>query len=359
MNNNVPAKSGFQSEASQPPIDAKIFSGKKIICVGSACKDIFFPTAEGKITETPEDLLSQKKIFFELGAKYKIEERFETLGGCAVNVACALAQLGIKPACYSKLGDDHSGRWIKSKLQEYGVDQELITIEKYFASDLSAIVVDEASGDRVIFSNQRVNGTLQIDPQKIKETEWIFIGDLQGAWEEHLQNIFQIAKEKKIRVAYNPRQSNIHDNVQKIIENIPASEIIFLNKDEVLEIVSTRGKFSKVNLENDKFIITELKKIGGQVVVMTDGAKGAWAMQGEKIWFVSAIKVKAYDSTGAGDAFSGAFLGAYLKGEKIAECLKWGIINGGSVVQFYGGQRGLMSEADLRKEAKKLEVKEI
>jgi len=112
-------------------------------------------------------------------------------------------------------------------------------------------------------------------------------------------------------------------------------------------------------LDDEKFLIAELKKIGGKIIVITDGVNGAWAMQEEKIWFVPAIKVKAYDSTGAGDAFSGAFWGAYLKGEKIAECLKWGIINGGSVVQFYGGQRGLLNEEYLRKEAQKIEVKEI
>lgn len=333
--------------------------GKKIICIGSACKDIFFPTAEGRITETPEELLSQKKISFELGAKYKIEERFETLGGCAVNVACALAKLGIKSACYSKLGEDHSGHWIKSKLQEYGIDQELVAVEKNFVSDLSAIVVDESSGDRIIFSNQKVNGTLVIDPEKINKTEWIFIGDLQGAWEDHLENIFRLVKENKIRVAFNPRQSNIHDNVQKIIQNIPHSEIVFLNKDEALEVVSALGNFSQAELENEKFLMRELKKLESQVVVITDGVNGAWATRGNEIFFVPAIKVKAYDSTGAGDAFSGAFLGAYLKGEKIEECLKWGILNGGSVVQFYGGQRGLLSEESLRKEARKIEVKEI
>ena len=216
---------------------AKIFGGKKIICIGSACKDIFFPTAEGKISETPEDLLSQKKISFELGAKYKIEERFETLGGCAVNVACALSKLGIIPYSYAKLGDDSVGQWIKSKLQEYGMNQEMITMEKDFASDLSAVIVDKRSGDRIIFSNQKVNGTLEINPQKIKEAQWIFIGDLHGALEEHLENIFQIARENKIRVAFNPRQSNIHDNVQKIIQSLPYSEIVFFNKDEALEVV--------------------------------------------------------------------------------------------------------------------------
>jgi ribokinase len=332
---------------------------KKIICIGSTCKDVFFPTAEGEITETPEDLLSQKKISFELGAKYKIEERFEALGGCAANVACAIAKLGLAPFGYSKLGDDSVGQWIKNELQKYGVNQDMIITEKNCASDLSAIIVDKISGDRVIFSNQKVNGTLEIDPQKIKEAEWIFIGDLHGAWEKHLENIFQLSQENKIKVAFNPRQSNIHDNVKKIIQGIPFSEIVFFNKDEALEIVTALGSFSKEELNDEKFLIIELKKIGSQVVVITDGIRGAWAMQEEKIFFVPAVKVKACDSTGAGDAFCGAFWGAYLKGEKIEECLKWGIINSSSVVQFYGGQKGLLEEKEIREKAKNLEIKTI
>jgi sugar/nucleoside kinase (ribokinase family) len=72
---------------------------EKIICIGSSAKDIFFPTNEGKIFETPKDITSQRKIAFELGAKYHIENRFESLGGCAVNVACGLRRLGIESSC--------------------------------------------------------------------------------------------------------------------------------------------------------------------------------------------------------------------------------------------------------------------
>ena len=52
----------------------------KVICVGSTSKDIFFPTSEGQVVDTPEDLESQKKFVFELGAKYHISDRFESLG---------------------------------------------------------------------------------------------------------------------------------------------------------------------------------------------------------------------------------------------------------------------------------------
>ena len=96
----------------------------KIICIGSACKDVFFPTSEGRIVETPDEILSQKKIEFELGAKYKIEDRYEALGGCAVNVAVGLARLGTQVSCYSHIGNDHIADWILVELKKNNVGPE-------------------------------------------------------------------------------------------------------------------------------------------------------------------------------------------------------------------------------------------
>jgi len=90
----------------------------QIICIGSSTKDVFFPINEGDIVETPEDMESQRKIVFELGAKYQVSEgRHESVGGCAANVACGLARLGLKSYCCTRVGDDQSGSWIKKELE--------------------------------------------------------------------------------------------------------------------------------------------------------------------------------------------------------------------------------------------------
>ena len=34
----------------------------EVICVGSVSKDIFLPTDEGVIIETPEDIISKQKV---------------------------------------------------------------------------------------------------------------------------------------------------------------------------------------------------------------------------------------------------------------------------------------------------------
>lgn len=332
----------------------------KIICVGSACKDVFFPTSEGKITETPEDILSQRKITFELGAKYKIEERAEALGGCAVNVAVGMSRLGIESSCYSQLGDDENSRWIKKQLENNGVGVELLGEEKNFPSDLSAIVVDKNSGERVIFSNQKVNGKLEIFEEKLKNAEWIFIGDLHGDWETKLDAIYGISEKNGIKVANNPRQVNIHDNSGKVLEVISKTQVLFLNKDEAMEVLgASEKKYSQEDLEKEKFLLQELSGMGPEMVVVTDGDRGAWGIGEEGIFHASALKVKAADTTGAGDSFTSAFLAAHMKGKNLEECLRWGIANSSSEVQFYGSIEGLLDQKRIEEKISQIKIEKL
>jgi sugar/nucleoside kinase (ribokinase family) len=74
---------------------------KQVICIGSTSLDIFFPTDEGVIIDTPDDVLSQKKIAFELGGKVLADEIHTAVGGVAANVAQGLALQGIVASAYT------------------------------------------------------------------------------------------------------------------------------------------------------------------------------------------------------------------------------------------------------------------
>lgn len=332
----------------------------KIICIGSACKDVFFPTGEGKIIETPEDLLSQKKIQFELGAKYKIDERYESLGGCAANVAVGLAKLGVDSSCYSHLGNDRIADWIAEDLKSRGVGTDLISKDEMAASDMSAIIVDKNTGERVIFANQPANGNMKIENDKLEKAEWFFIGDLHGNWEDDLESIIEFAEEKKVKVVYNPRQINIHDDVQEILQAVAFSEVLILNKDEAMEIISAEHeKYSEVELKDEKFLLAKMKELGPIVVAITDGTNGAWVTDGEKKYWSPAIISEAIDTTGAGDAFTSGFSAAYINGKSIEECLKWGVVNSSNSVKFFGAVEGLLGENDIEKIIGSVKVEEI
>ncbi|MCD6149691.1 carbohydrate kinase family protein [bacterium] len=332
----------------------------QIICVGSSGKDIFLPTDEGIILDTPEDITSQKKFAFELGAKYQIDDRFEALGGCAANVSAGLARLGIKVYCCTKIGDDMLGEWIKAELEKEKVSTDLIQTEKSCKSDLSAIIVSAKSGERTIFFNRDANEKLEIFPEKLKNTDWIFVSALNGEWEKNLDAIINLVKKENIKLAFNPGQRNIKDNPGKIIEAIKNCNLLLLNKDEAIEIVnSEQGTANNKQLNDEVFLIKRLRELRPEIVVITDGLRGAWAFDGKNLFYVQSTEDKPIDTTGAGDAFSSAFLASYLKGKKIEESLKWGAANGGSAVKFYGAIEGLLNIESMEKYANDIEVKRI
>ena len=332
----------------------------KVLCLGSAGKDIFFPTAEGKIIDTPEDLASQKKIAFELGAKVKVRERYESLGGCAANAAVAMTRLGVESLCASSVGDDIIGIWVREELKKYGVDVALMAVDNGRKSDLSAIIVDQNSGERTIFTNKNSTGQLNLDAEKVRLVDWFFVSDIYGKWEDELETIFELAKSENKKVAFNPRENSIHEDAPEIIEAIGLCEILFVNKDEAIEIVSNmHTDANPENVNDERYLLDKLKSLEVKVVVLTDGTRGAWTTDGENIFHAEALKIKALDTTGAGDAFASAYLAAHLKGKDIQECLRWGVVNSASSVEYYGGTEGLLDEADIIKMTNDIKVEKV
>lgn len=327
---------------------------EKIICIGSSTKDIIFPISDGTIMETPDDMESQVKIAFELGAKYQLaQKRHESIGGCAANVACGLARLGMEPYNCTCIGDDHSGEWLRKELEANGVKTALMQVEENCQSDLSLILAHVPSEDRIIFSDRASNEKLQILPEEIKKigAEWIFVSSLNGnqqeGWDIKLDKILELAREANIQLIFNPGQKNIKSNIGKVIEAIRQAKILLVNKDEAIEIVGKVEDVNKESLNDEKFLAEKLRDLGPRMVALTDGARGAWAYDGQDFLHVEARIEKIADTLGAGDAFASGLVAAHLKGKNLQECLRWGIANSSSVVQSYGAIAGLLKESEI------------
>lgn len=326
----------------------------KIISIGSSTKDVFFPVDSGEVLETPEDLEAQRKLAFELGAKYQISgNRHESVGGCAANVACGLARLEVESFCCTRVGSDQTGEWIKKEMEQMGVEADLIQTDENCQSDLSFIIDHLPSEDRVIFSDRDSNEKLKIPQEKIKEmgAEWLFVSSLNGnkeeSWEGKIDKILQLVKENNLKLVFNPGQKNIKKNPQKILEVVSQSQILIVNKDEAIEIISSTKQLSDDKLNDEKILIKKMNELGVKIAVITDGIRGAWGSDGKKILHVAALVRKAVDATGSGDAFTSGFVAAQLKGKSLDESLKWGIINSSNSVTEYGGQAGLLDEKGI------------
>ncbi len=324
----------------------------QIICVGSASKDIFFPTEEGIFTNTPEDITSQKKVTFEVGAKYQVDDRFEAIGGVGANFAQGIARLGLDVAAYSCIGDDALGDWVVEELAKEGVATDLIERKEGAQTDLSAVLVFMEGGDRTIFFNRDSNEHLAVDAKKLADAEWIFVSALNGDWKKNLHTVVQGSLEYNIKLAVNPGQKNIQDDAQAVLKAVKHADVLLLNKDEAIVLVlGIHPNATHEELQNELFLIRELYVYGASVIGLTDGMAGAWGYAGGEILHSDALNQNAIDATGSGDAFGSGFLSAWIQHKGLEESLRWGVANGSSVVRFYGAREGLLRTDEIEAEA--------
>lgn len=335
----------------------------KVICIGSVAKDIFYPICDGLVMETPEDITAKRKIAFELGAKYLVDDSFEALGGGAANVSVGLAKLGIESVACGRIGNDEIGRWIREELISNGVSDGLIQADKDGRSDSSLILAHGPTKDRIIFYNRDANENLAIEQEALR-SEYFFVSSLSGnlgnSWEDKLKLILDTVEREKVRLVLNPGQRNIAEGHELIIEAVAISEILILNKDEAIGIVlAANPSVTQSELDSETSLIEQLKGMGPEIVVLTDGCRGAWVGGHGKIFYAEPLDLGVIDTTGAGDAFSSAFLAASIKGLGPDKALAWGIINSASVVRYYGSHEGLLSETEIMDRLDGVSLKEL
>ncbi|MGK2848993.1 MAG: carbohydrate kinase family protein [Minisyncoccota bacterium] len=324
----------------------------EVICVGSVSQDIFFPTDEGLIIDTPDDITSKQKVAFELGGKYRVENRYEAVGGVAANVTYGLTRLGHRAGCYSKCGQDMIGQWIFDAFKRERIPTDLLTADPDVASDVSAIIVLTRNGERTIFHNRDANERLEIIDRRFAHTQWVFMSSLNGDWQKNMRHILRLKNQYGFSIAFNPGQHNIKENPELIVEAIRQSAVLLLNKDEAIELIkSIQPDVPKHLLDDEQFLLNVLKKYGAGTIGMTDGVRGAWGYDGKAYWHCPIYTLGVVvDSTGAGDAFGSGFFSALLEGKRIEEALSYGIINSGSVVGSYGAIAGLLFQDMLQQQ---------
>jgi len=83
-------------------------------------------------------------------------------------------------------------------------------------------------------------------------------------------------------------------------------------------------------------------------VVIKLGSSGSLAIENGKEVFLPAYRVKAVDTTGAGDSFNAGFVYGFLTGKGLEECLACGNACGALNVTAYGGNTGFPDKEGLK-----------
>ena len=249
-----------------------------------------------------------------LGNKYNVGP-----GGKGCNQAVAVARLGAKVNFISKIGKDSYGELALNTLSKNKINNESVIQDENLQTGVAGILVDKNSGKNAINVIVGAPSTLkiaEIDKHiDIIKNSKIFLTQLEVPKDVTL-HCLKIAKENGCLTILNPA---------------PASEITkeFYNKIDYFTPNETEASFYLGKKVESKTEIEESAKTflekGVKNIIITLGPKGLYFANSEESFFIDvySLKGKVIDTTGAGDAFNGAFAYALSNKLKIKDALEF------------------------------------
>lgn len=306
-----------------------------LITIGDSTFDTFLILEEGQNTCS---LTKDKKLLcFNYAEKTPITNTAQSVGGNAANVAVGVRKFGQKTTIVTELGDDINAHIIKEELKKANVDVSMV--KKIKNSTTRYSIVLNYCGERTILSyHDKRNYTFP----KLPQTKWIYYTSLGKTFEKIQDKLIKhLEKNPQIKLAVNPGSYQINMALEKIKKILPFTELLIVNKEEAIKLVGKK--------QNYKQLLSSLHKAGAKIVVITDNEKGSYAYDGNQKYFMPAYQVKMIAKTGAGDAYTSAFISALTSEHDIPEAMVWGTANASSVIQKFGSQHGLLNSKQLTK----------
>lgn len=309
-----------------------------LLSVGDASIDVFMrPTESESLCQLDDkDCL----ICFSFGDKIPVKNLDFSVGGNAANNVVGTKRLGVKAGIVLTLGDDFVGNLIVEKLKAEGIDLTYVIQQPSTNSNYSTIV--DYSGERTIFVYHAPRS--YEFPVQLPVVPWMYLTSMGESFRPFYNHVIDwLGKNPTVKLAFNPGSWQLRAGLKDgIAEILARTEIIFVNREEA-EGLTNFGK----SQGKEKELLQALGKLGPKTCIITDGAKGSFAGNGQRFLKAGVLPVDAFQRTGAGDAFGSGTLSAIIKGKDLGEALIWGTVNSASVIGYIGAQRGLLTQEEL------------
>ena len=234
-------------------------------------------------------------------------------GGKGSNQMTAAFKAGADVRIIGKVGDDFLSEHYKST----GMSTEYIDIVKGGETAAALIEVNEESAQNRIIVVKAVNELVTREDVLKAELDFADCDAVLTQLETSMESILcckELAQKYKKPFILNTAP----------FQEIP-NELIF-GTDYVTPNETEAEFFTGVHIETQEDTEKAAEKfieMGAKNVVITLGSKGAIYSNGREKIMVPSIKVKAVDTTGAGDAFNGGFAAAIASGADIKSALRF------------------------------------
>lgn len=291
---------------------------KPVICVGHAALDYVY----------------RIDAFPPAPTKVRSLEHIESGGGMAANAAAAIARLGGAVELWSRTGADAAGERIRAFLKADGVDVTYVKAHEGARSSTSAVIVD-SQGDRLIIGER--------DHAMSMDAHWLPLERVTGAaavmsdlrWVEGTLAAFTAARAQGIPTILDADLGGGGDLLE------------FLGLADYA-IFSAPALETFIEGEDDAARLARVLEMGATHAGVTRGPQGySWVGKAGDTGHQPAFDLEVVDTTGAGDAFHGAFAWALTQGRPVPECARIAAAVSALKCRRLGARSGLPTRAEL------------
>ena len=261
------------------------------------------------------DLTTYMYQFPKAGETIVGKKFIQNPGGKGDNQAIAAARVGGDITFIGAVGDDNYGELLKKSLEANKVKTHLKIVPN-MSSQIATILIDETGENRIVIvpgANNFVDKK-QIDDNFdiIKECD-IILMQLEIPMETVEYVVDKFYELNKILILNPAPGAELSDNI------IKKCTYLTPNENEI-------GLITKMPYDTIDSIKSAAKSLidkGAQNVLVTLGEKGAYLKNKDEDIIIPTMKVKAVDTTGAGDCFNGVFAIYLALGKSVIEAIKY------------------------------------
>lgn len=266
-------------------------------------------------------------------------------GGDTLNTAIAAARLGSSVGFVTRLGNDAFALGLQELLLKEGVQVSPTRASKGQTGLYFVAVDGEGEREFVYYRKDSAASHLapdDISPELIKNAKIVFASGITLAISDSARQAvlkaFKIAREAGVMTAFDPnyrdrlwqREETAIDALNEILPLVD----VFLPSfpEDTMHMI----EFNRPEQVLDYFMFKGIK-----LVVVKAGAQGCWIGYKKEIQHIPAMPIKAVDTTGAGDAFNGAFLHGLAAEESLLNCARLGVTAAGLKVLNRGSANAM------------------
>ena len=266
-------------------------------------------------------------------------------GGKGSNQSVAAGKAGASIDFITKVGDDDYGKMAYRIYKETNVGSDYVYISKEHSTGVGAILLNKDSGENAISVVPGAAGALTIqDIDNAKDViinSSIFLTQLEAPMEV-VVHALKIAKENKVTTILNPAPAAKLDS-----SVFPLVDYFTPNESEASFYASGEIK----NRDDAEKYGQEFLDLGVKNLLVTLGDQGVYFQNNNEKHFEPSLSLgsKVIDTSGAGDAFSGAFATALCEEKSISDSIKFANAFAGISTTRIGTANSMPSREEIDK----------